>query len=140
MLLPVIVAALLLFQYHVAGLCFNHACRSFLIFCVIGYSGLITKAFEAFMCQDLVDGTQMLLAAPSVVCWEGSHIVLFIVSIVLLLVYGIGIPVGIGALLAHYRKQDMLKDKVVLERMGFLYVRYEGPFWFWCAHLYRYVY
>ena len=88
-----------------------------------GGAGLTIQTFETFMCKELPDGTHMLMAAPSVTCWEvqsivgqklgcmhvscdpmqGGHIVVFSVSILLVFVYVIGIPALIGGLLLHYR-------------------------------------
>ena len=62
-------------------------CRVVLTFLVIVYNGLSTKAMALFMCEDLVDGTQMLKANPDMVCWKGAHIPLVVCGVIFCIVY-----------------------------------------------------
>ena len=62
----------------------------FLLFLV--YPGCTSAVFRAFICDTLEDGTQMLRADYSVVCWEGEHLPIAAYAVLMAIVYPIGTP------------------------------------------------
>jgi hypothetical protein len=131
MLLPVIVIIVNAFQVLVLQRDQKHAISNILVFLVVVYNGLCTKVLGSFICEDLVGGSAMLLAAPEITCWEGGHIALVGASVVLVFVYIIAIPVGFGLVLNKGFKSDLLGEAEFLVQYGFLYIRYEKSFHMW---------
>ena len=129
--LPIITAAIMAFRHFVLHHNQDRCVASFLSFLVIVYNGLCFKGFGTFLCEAMIDGSQMLLADPSVTCWEGSHTAVVVVSIALVFLYVIGIPTGFLILLRYGRQRDKLRDPNWLGRYGFLYLRYESDMYLW---------
>ena len=97
-------------------------------FLSITYNGLCSKAFNTFSCMLLRDGrTRVMKAAPEITCWEtDEHRAMVGISILAILVYVVGIPLGIFLGLRHLREQDKLRDPQILGLFGYLYMKY-GP-------------
>ena len=54
-------------------------------------------------------------------CLEGTHLGLIVTSVMFCFIYIIGIPMLYGGLLYHYKMKNMLNDKQIMGRFGFLY-------------------
>ena len=92
------------------------------------YNGLVTTLLSPLECESMVDGTSSMRFAPEVTCKSAEHIVMLVESVIGIFVYIIGIPLACFLVLQKGRQQDTLKDEVWLERLGFLYTRYEHQF------------
>ena len=73
-LLPIVTAAIMAFRHFILHHNQDRCIASFLSFLVIVYNGLCIKVFGTFLCEVMIDGSQMLHADPSVTCWEQCHI------------------------------------------------------------------
>lgn len=89
------------------------------------YNNICTKVFSVFSCLQLRDGTWVLKAQPSMVCYESQeHHVLVGIAIFALIVYVFGIPAVTLGITLYARKKDLLKDKVYLRLFGLFYREY----------------
>ena len=59
MSLPFLYLGFLALRHFVNGVPAAQCTRNFISLLVIMYNGLVTKAFEIFICQDLPDGSQV---------------------------------------------------------------------------------
>jgi hypothetical protein len=90
---------------------------------------LVSTALELFACTKQNDGVWTLNADPSLVCFESWWWVLFGPAVAALVVYGLGIPLGVGLWL-RWRVADIAEPGFA-ERYGSLYGNYvaEHPYW-----------
>jgi hypothetical protein len=90
---------------------------------------LVSTALEIFACTRQRDGAVALVADPSLICYEAWWWRLFPVSVVALLIYGLGIPLTLGWWLR--RSKDRLTEPEFALRYGALYAAYklEHPYW-----------
>ncbi len=89
------------------------------------YNSICIKSFSTFACVPLKDGTSVLSAAPSVVCWDSAeHNAMVAYSIVALLFYVFGVPAFTLGAIVFFRQRDMLKNAIVLGTIGSWYSWY----------------
>jgi len=96
---------------------------------VILYNALCTTLFQAFMCIDMPDGKSVLRVDPDQTCFTTDHYVMMVAAVFGIIVYVVGIPVGLFAVLYKMRQQNKLKDPDVLVLFGFSFTDYEPGFW-----------
>lgn len=100
--------------------------RRFLNYLVVVYNTLVTKTFEAFVCQDRDQGKSFLRVAPEFTCWEGYHNFQVGMASVGVLLYVIGIPSFYVISLSTLNKRNLMKEYVVAQRPPSL--QHCGPF------------
>eukprot|EP00294_Goniomonas_avonlea_P015071 CAMPEP_0114552622 /NCGR_PEP_ID=MMETSP0114-20121206/7220_1 /TAXON_ID=31324 /ORGANISM="Goniomonas sp, Strain m" /LENGTH=1475 /DNA_ID=CAMNT_0001737505 /DNA_START=20 /DNA_END=4447 /DNA_ORIENTATION=+ len=105
--------------------------RELLSFLNVTYMNLCMSILGIFMCVDLPDGSQMLVAGPQVVCNSEEHHIFIGFAVLGLLVYVVGVPVGFAFILYYGRKNLCLSDAQFLRRFSFLYHRYRSEYYWW---------
>ena len=78
----------------------------FLLFLV--YPSCSSAAFSAFICDPLEDGTSMLNADYSVVCWQGEHLLIAAYALLMMIIYPFGTPCLYAAMI--YANKEALDD------------------------------
>jgi len=102
---------------------------------IMTYPTTLQQVMSLLRC-DTLDGDlrqSRLLAAPSLVCGQGDHAGLVVAAWVVLLLWGLGLPVFCGALLVQSRSH--LNDFHTRCRLGMLGAEYEPRFFFWDAFI-----
>ena len=104
-----------------------------LSFLVVVYNNLCIKSFGSFHCIDRGVGRgSYLYQDPNISCWEDrEHYYLVIISVASMVFYVVGIPVGISFTLSQFRRANSLFKPEVINRLGFLYRRYETDRHLW---------
>lgn len=69
----------------------------YLLFLV--YPGCTTAVFQAFICDELEDGTLMMRVDYSITCWQGEHVAIALYALFMAFVFPIGTPCLYTALL-----------------------------------------
>jgi len=82
----------------------NQAMRPWLLFNYLAYISICTTCFRTIPCQEMPDGSTWLRADYSIDCTSGEHRLHFVLAIIGILVYTLGIPAGIFVLLWRNRK------------------------------------
>ena len=100
--------------------------RPILIAAPILYIPLAKAGLMLFDCSTLPDAKAYLDAEPEQVCYGSVWWSLFPVGVLGLVVYVIGIPLGIGSII--YRNRKRIGDPVVFARYGTLYALYRTPY------------
>ena len=70
------------------------------------YPSCTSATFQAFLCDNLPDGTPMLRVDYSITCWEGKHMVIVVYAVVMGLLYPIGTPL-LYAKLMHDEREEI---------------------------------
>ena len=121
-------------RFHMRFMCTNNvefwiyarSCfKASMPFLGIVYNNICLKSFNTFACQELRDGTYVVLAAPSVVCWDSEeHHVMVGIAILAIIVYVVGVPTTIVGSLVYANQHDFLRDPTWLSCMGDNYLWY----------------
>jgi hypothetical protein len=92
------------------------------------YTQTAMVTFQAIVCVNSFDG-YILLAYPTVTCFEGQHIVAFIVALLVLFLYLLGLP---SMLLWYlYRHRAVLSsDWRVAHSFGYIYQSFRAPVYY----------
>jgi len=90
------------------------------------YPTISRKVLAFFVCRT-INGDPYLVADFSLFCYTERWYGYLPLSIVMILVYPLGIPVGFWFVLRHHRKQ--LEEPDVLAKVGFLYAAYAPSVW-----------
>jgi hypothetical protein len=94
------------------------------------YNNVCLMSFGVFSCQQLRDGTAVMMAAPEIVCWDSiEHSVMLGVSILALIVFVFGLPAFTFGATWYFHSKDKLRDLAVLETIGIFYKEYEPEFY-----------
>ena len=64
------------------------------------YPTLVASTMSIFHCSDQIDGAAYLVADMTVKCWEGAHIGFVVLATISFIVYCLGIPLIVGAVVA----------------------------------------
>eukprot|EP00854_Cymbomonas_tetramitiformis_P002006 gene2006-2692_t len=78
------------------------------------------------------DNLEYLTVAPDIRCWEGVHISMLVTSILVFVVYVLGIPGLFAAVLYHGLKNNLLTDKSFMAKFAWLYDSFELEWVWWC--------
>jgi len=93
------------------------------MFWLLCYPAVSLKLFQLFQCMD-VEGTPLLVTDMRLACFDSTWWAHAAVSIVYLLVFTSGLPVGIAVFL--FKRRHQLQSVTVSAEAGFLYRQY-GP-------------
>lgn len=104
-----------------------------LSFLVVVYNNLCIKSFGSFHCVDRGVGKgSYLYQDPNITCWEDpEHFYLITISVIAFIIYVVTIPAGIAFTLRKFRSTNSLFKPGVINRLGFLYRRYETDRHLW---------
>lgn len=104
-----------------------------LSFLVVVYNNLCLKTFGSFHCVNRGPGNgSYLYQEPNISCWDDpEHHYLLILSALGMVGYVVAIPAGIGLVLHQARRTNSLYKPEVINRLGFLYRRYETDRHLW---------
>ena len=95
------------------------------------YPTLCRSSFALIMCIK-VDGKQYLLADLQEPCFEGRHLIWFLLSTIpQILLYVIGLPLFCFFIIRKYAKKQKLQHQIVSFRYGMLYSGYRHERWWW---------
>jgi hypothetical protein len=102
---------------------------------ILTYPTVLQQVMAFLRCDTLSGNLEQsrMLAEPSVVCGEGEHVQLAIAAWLILLLYGLGLPMFCFSLLWHERKH--LNSFHTRCRLGLLGAEYEPRFFFWDAFI-----
>eukprot|EP00466_Bigelowiella_natans_P003193 jgi/Bigna1/131208/aug1.13_g5916 len=94
---------------------------------------LVGGALEIFVCIKAVGNKEFLQADQEIVCWEGQHWTLVTFSLIFLIIWGLGIP---GFLIAMVYGDGVLGEKGLYHpdnksKYGYIYLKYANQFWYW---------
>ena len=80
------------------------------------YPSCSSAVFQAFICDPLEDGSQVLRVDCAVVCWQGEHIAIAIYAFAMLFVYPLGTPAFFSALFYVHREllQQIARDETII--------------------------
>mmetsp|Transcript_31463 Transcript_31463/g.74760 ORF Transcript_31463/g.74760 Transcript_31463/m.74760 type:complete len:1288 (-) Transcript_31463:217-4080(-) len=95
------------------------------------YHTMTLKSFEAFFCKELLDGTEYLVAGPSVLCWQGPHWGYLALSSFGLIIYTAGVPTLFFMILRYGKIHNLFRNSRFMRQWGWLYLRYEKEWYFW---------
>ena len=95
------------------------------------YLALTAKTLGLYNCKRLDSDTYYLVSHPDVTCFEGEHLAALILSVIPLVVYVIGAPVGLACVFYIGARQDLLNHPTYSAIFGFLYKRYELEYFWW---------
>ena len=99
-------------QLELARLC--STAWFYVIFLV--YPSCSSVIFQAFICDPLEDGSEVLRVDCAIVCWQGEHITIAIYAFLMLFVYPLGTPTFFAALLYVHGDllQKIARDEVII--------------------------
>lgn len=100
-----------------------------LFFSFLIYPNCCSTFLSTFVCHD-VEGTHYLMADYSLECFDSKWIPYAIVSILGILLFCMGIP-ATNYILLYSNKHKLFVDPKFVARYGFMYARYEEPYFFW---------
>lgn len=100
------------------------------------YPGLATRIFSVFRCESVAGTEYVKLSLDySVECWTGDHSSKAVGAVICLILYVVGVPACIFAVLFKNRKAlydvSHPKHEEVKFELGGLYASYESSYWFW---------
>ncbi|KNC55752.1 uncharacterized protein AMSG_11149 [Thecamonas trahens ATCC 50062] len=108
----------------------NRLTRTVVILLAMMYLSLATYVLRGGYCLPGRDDKLRLVAEPSTVCYQGSHLLVAIVSYALILSYVIGYPL-IGFFSVRRNTARLWSDPVFRSRYGYWYEQFkEGAYWF----------
>ena len=88
------------------------------------YIGVTSSVVSTFMCEKLGDSdSYYLIAAPTIKCYQGTHIATLVLSIIPLVVYVIGWPCCLFGILYFGQRRNMLQQAEYGAVFGFLFKR-----------------
>jgi hypothetical protein len=98
------------------------------------YPGIATRVFSVLRCTSVREGGKLFLALDfNIVCFGDEHSKRLALAAVCMIVYVVGIPLGVFATL--YKNRDHLHDatspqhRAIKFELGGLYQQYEQRFW-----------
>jgi hypothetical protein len=106
-------------------------CNAYIMLLLMLYAFIVSSAFEVFQCQPQTDGSYTQVAAPSNECFVSSWYPHAVAAVVVLLAYGILLPVAAIAML--FMGRHHFDSPPFRQFCGALYLRYEPEFYFWEA-------
>ena len=104
--------------------------RSVMLYLDLLHPELTSKSLQPFFCQTVL-GEKVLTAYPELVCWQGTHLVMVGVACVCIVLYVVGIPVGVSYLLYRAQKEERLMDQDFMHQYHNLYMRYTLKYYYW---------
>ena len=100
---------------------FDSMFKQFLTYMAGSYNVFTVKVFEAWVCEELPDGTSILSGGPDVECWTSpTHVGMLLNSVIFMLLYVVGIPLFFGVVLYIGVNQDLLAHPRFLRTFDFL--------------------
>ena len=91
------------------------------------------KALEPFACLTADNGVPYLAVAPSVVCWQGTHLRILLIDLLPLLIWVVSFPLLTCYVLFRLVPKYGVKDERLSANFGFLWGGYEDAYYYWCG-------
>ncbi|KAK3235125.1 hypothetical protein CYMTET_54644 [Cymbomonas tetramitiformis] len=110
---------------------FDQTVAHVLSFQEIVYHSLCIRCFQPLMCDSMGDELEYLSVAPDIRCWEGVHISMLVTSILVFVVYVLGIPGLFAAVLYHGLKNNLLTEKSFMAKFAWMYNSFELEWAWW---------
>eukprot|EP00873_Tetraselmis_striata_P002301 jgi/Tetstr1/422565/TSEL_013373.t1 len=110
---------------------FDDCISAFTSFLNVVYHTMTAKCLETFMCNTLPYGRKYMISAPPIPCWDTWHIGYAVISVLFLVIYTVGIPLGFMGILTYGKVHNLLRNERFMRRFGWLYLRYERQWYWW---------
>ena len=94
------------------------------------YTGIQT-CLQMLVCLDSDDGTQFLVAEPTMTCWDGKHVSYSVTAGIMLFLYAVVYPASVFYLLLVYAPRHGLGSNHSHKVCGFFYRRFMPKIWCW---------
>ena len=105
--------------------------NAFYMFLTFTHIQLTARVIEVFICTKQPDGSELLDADVSTVCWQNKHLVLVALASVLLVVYCLGIPMYFLIQLRRVFNKKKQHEPDVKAQYGYMYLKYKPERYYW---------
>jgi hypothetical protein len=95
------------------------------------YPGLTSTIFEAFACRQIGADISVLHVDYSIDCSSPEYTMLYIVSVLFMMLWPIGVPFGLWLAMYKVRMAIASQDEEIIEKFGFVLEDYKTEYWYW---------
>eukprot|EP01114_Cavostelium_apophysatum_P014275 TRINITY_DN3657_c0_g1_i6.p1 TRINITY_DN3657_c0_g1~~TRINITY_DN3657_c0_g1_i6.p1 ORF type:complete len:1502 (-),score=352.50 TRINITY_DN3657_c0_g1_i6:67-4572(-) len=110
---------------------FRGCINSMLMLLDLLYIYMISTGFEIFRCYSQPDGTDSLVVAPSITCYESQWYGLVPPSIISMVVWGLGTPLLFALLLYLHKKKRLGSESKANRTVSYLMSRWKEEKFYW---------
>ena len=108
---------------------FNKVIGASLSFIVFFYLRIMTTSFQIFGCDYQPNGIYTLKESPDIVCFQGVWFVFLPLSILSIILFGVGAMIYYGILIINYKRWEKSETFILINR--FSLKKYKKKFFYW---------
>lgn len=95
------------------------------------YPSLTNKIFAGLSCRSLATDYSVLYADYSLECGSFAYVTMAVVCVVLVLIWPVGVPMGLYYMMWKEKAEILSEDEAVLGKFGFALGDYNTRHWYW---------
>ena len=108
---------------------FNKVLGASLSFIVFFYLRIMTTSFQIFGCDYQPNGIYTLKESPDIVCFQGIWFIFLPLSILSIILFGIGAMIYFSILIINYKRWEKSESFILINR--FTLKKYKKKFFYW---------